>query len=672
MPKPIRTKEECHFTSVQGSKWEEVCESIPIIDWRVYPQLSKLSVSNNPQTFLQNIQVPELHYVYPGYDGFRFKLTFMNSSPVDWVIVSSPKLNGNQLNLQPGENTDLSYSFQNLDLLELGVTQITIKCQAFGVKNGVETELENEIVEGVLQMLKTDNSGSTITTNKEVFNLTFNLANNVLSGDKEIIVYSKNQVGWESQPFNLIVTKTDNQSTTSLFLSLSQTAIVAGNYGEQMIIKADGKQKRVTIKLAVINDTTQFYLSQDNFDFTLLLSENKKASGIVSVDNPNGLAITMDSSPSFLSSCVFTNGKVTFESKNAETLGVGLFSGNIVLKSGNVQKNIFVKVDVVEHIVNDFSRSGYYFALDKNKVAMTRVNPLAVKVFMKLDMFFMGYDKMYNESQVYQLPYFQNKVTFYPGEEINDFFAKERSLKYFEDSFDAYQFAVVKMTFSEIDEADNVVNSFVLDNVRFAPGYKPKCFPFFTDFPLRSLNNKSRLAISADMIGLNVDVSKLLSKIRQTAKIGYNVRSFLFNKSVLNVSNEVADLGKVKLIPVPASDKVVNIFFETHNLVFDWFSCVADYELPTEFEHTVSENVESGSEEKFETKQTDNLTINTGWILHEEVELIDAIFNSNFVIIQLPEKSVRAIPTAKKNSLGTSQKGFKSMMLEFKILKDER
>ena len=359
---PIRTKEECHFTSVQGSKWAEVCEQVPIIDWRVYPQLSKLSVSNNPQTFLQNIQVPELHYIYPSYDGFRFKLTFMNSSPVDWANVSSPKLNGNVLNIQPGENTDLAYSFQNLDLLELGVTQITIKCQAFGVKNSLETELENEVVEGVIEMLKTDNSGSTITTNKEVFNLTFNLANNVLSGDKEIFVYSKNQVGWESQPFNLTVTKTDNQSTTSLFLALSQTAIVAGNYSEQMIIKADGKQKRVTIKLAVINDITQFYLSHDNFDFTLLLSENKKASGVVSVDNPNGLAITMESFPNFLSTCVFANEKVTFESKNAETLGVGLFSGNIVLKSGNVQKNIFVKVDVVEHIVNDFSRSGYYFA----------------------------------------------------------------------------------------------------------------------------------------------------------------------------------------------------------------------------------------------------------------------------------------------------------------------
>lgn len=665
----IRTKEECHETSI-SQKIVEICEVVPIIDWKLYLQNPKLSVSNNPQKFVQNIQVPELQYIYPTYNGFRFVITIMNSSPENWVNITSPKLDGNSLNLNPGENVDLTYTFQNLDLLQVGITQLALKCQAYGVKNGVETELDNEKIEGILEMFKADSSGSTISTNREIFNLSFNQANNILSGDKEIIIYSTNQVGWESKPFDLNVSKNQNQNSTSLILSLDQTSIEIGNYSEQMIIKADGKQKRVTINLAVVNDANQFYISQDYFDFTLLLSENKNASGTISVDNPNSLSISLESFPDFLTSCSYDNNSVTFQSKSATQLGVGLFSGNIVLKAGDVQKTIFVKINVVEHIVNDFSRSGYFFALDKNKVAMTRVNPLAVKVFMKLDMFFMGYGKMYNETQVYQLPYFQNKAIFYPGDEVNDFFVKQRSIQDFTTSFDAYQFAVVKMTFSEINEADEVMNSFILDNVRFAPGYKPKCFPFYTDFPVRSVTSKSRLAIAADMIGYNIYISNLLSKINQMSRIGYNVRSILFDKK--DLSGNDLDLGKVKLVPIPDQQKVVNIYFETHNLVFDWFSCAGDYELPTEFEHTVSDNVESGSEEKFETKQTDNLTINTGWILHEETEVIDAIFNSNFVIIQLPEKTVRAIPTAKKNNLGTSQKGFKSMMLEFKILKDER
>lgn len=665
----IRTKEECHETSI-SQKIVEICEVVPIIDWKLYPQNPKLSVSNNPQKFVQNIQVPELQYIYPTYNGFRFVITIMNSSPENWVNITSPKLDGNSLNLNPGENVDLTYTFQNLDLLQVGITQLALKCQAYGVKNGIETELDNEKIEGILEMFKADSSGSTISTNREIFNLSFNKANNILSGDKEIIIYSTNQVGWESQPFDLNVSKNQNQNSTSLILSLDQTSIEIGNYSEQMIIKADGKQKRVTINLAVVNDANQFYVSQDYFDFTLLLSENKNASGTIFVDNPNSLSISLESFPGFLTSCSYANNSVTFQSKSATQLGVGLFSGNIVLKAGDVQKTIFVKINVVEHIVNDFNRSGYYFALDKNKVAMTRVNPLAVKVFMKLDMFFMGYGKMYNETQVYQLPYFQNKAVFYPGDEVNDFFVKQRSIQDFTTSFDAYQFAVVKMTFSEINEADEVMNSFILDNVRFAPGYKPKCFPFYTDFPVRSVTSNSRLAIAADMIGYNIYISNLLRKINQMSRIGYNVRSILFDKK--DLSGNDLDLGKVKLVPIPDQQKVVNIYFETHNLVFDWFSCAGDYELPTEFEHTVSDNVESGSEEKFETKQTDNLTINTGWILHEETEVIDAIFNSNFVIIQLPEKTVRAIPTAKKNNLGTSKKGFKSMMLEFKILKDER
>lgn len=667
----IRTKEECRETSI-SQKIVEICETVPIIDWRIYLQNAQLSTSNNPTTFVQNVQVPELQYIYPLYDSFRFKLQISNSSSENWCVTSSPKLSGEILNLLPGENTDLSHSFQHLDLLPNGIVEIMMKIRAYGVKNGVETELENETITGTLKMSKSNSSGTTISTNREVFNLNFNLANNQLSGDREIIIYSKSNVGWEDVPFGLNVNKTENSTTTILVLNLSSTEIISGSYSEQMILKADNRQKRVTINLTVTNDPNQFYVDPQSFDFNLDFNSTQKASGTASVTNPNGLTITLDSFPNFLQSCNFNGSQITFQSKSVAQLGVGLFSGNIVLKAGSVTKNIFVKINVHKHLVNEFSGEAYYFALDKRKVELTRINTSAIKVYMKLDMFFLGYNQAVSESQTYQLPYFLEKATFYPGDEVNDFFVKQRALQSFQNHFSAYQFAVVKMTFSEIDDADNVISSFVMDNVRFAPGYTPKCFPFFTDFPLRSIYQKSRPVVSGDQLTYTQDYMDFLQSLNTLYGFGYNVRSYCFSAEILQAQNEIVDFGELAFVPIPESQKVINIFFETHNLVFDWFSCNGSYELPKDFEHTISDNVKPGAEEKFDTKENQTISISTGWILDEEVEIVDAIFNSNFCILQLPEKTVRAIPISKKNNLKSSQKGFKSMMLEFKILKDER
>ncbi|WP_313373785.1 hypothetical protein [Chishuiella sp.] len=666
----IRTRKDCHIsTGSQGTY--EVCETVPLVDWNLLPQNPKLSTTNNLSSIIQNIQLPELQYIYPLYSSFKYVISFINSSSVDWVKCSASKLNGNVLNVSPGENVDLTYSFYNLDLLGIGITQLVVRCQAFGVKNGIETEL-NESIEGIIEMSKTDNSGSTFSTNKDVFNLEFNLANNTLSGDKEIIVYSKNNVTWTNQPFNLSVNKIENQTTTSLFLDLKTTSIIEGSYSDLFLIGAEGKSKRVTINLSVVNNISQFYITPDNFDFSLLKSENKTASGVVIVDNPNQLSIELDSYPNFLKSCVFQNNQIKFETKNANDLGVGLQSGNIKLKTDKAEKSIFIKVDVVEHLISDFVNEPYYFALDRKKILLNRVNLLAVKVEMKLEMFFIGYGQTYNEVEIYQLPYFQNKVIFYPGEEVNDFFVKQRNKQSFIDSFDAYQFALVKITLSEIDDSDNLLKNYSLDQIRFVAGYKPKCFPFFTDFSVRRFFSDSNISISAAMIPIHKDVNDLVSRIGQKLNNGYLVRTINFNAKKFNSEYRIENFNSIQFIPIPGSSKIVNIYFETHNLVFDWFTCSADYEFPSDFEHTVSDNVKSGNEEKFETKQTKNITINTGWLLNEEVEVIDAIFNSNFVLIELPDKVIRAIPTAKKNNLGTSEEGFKSLMLEFKILQDER
>lgn len=161
---------------------------------------------------------------------------------------------------------------------------------------------------------------------------------------------------------------------------------------------------------------------------------------------------------------------------------------------------------------------------------------------------------------------------------------------------------------------------------------------------------------------------KLLNEIGQTFNNSSAVRTFTFTETDISVY----DFSKLKLVPVSAPEKHAVIFWETHNLVFDWLHVNGEFEIPSDFENTLSENVKNGKEEKFDSIQKDTFNINTGWILPEERQLIDELLKSRFVIIETEEKTVKAIPTGKKSTIKSSKKGFEEMILEFKILNDER
>lgn len=666
----IRTKIETQCSSwitgydTNGTRiYDRACVNyqVNIVDWNVWPELAKFDNTTAPASFTQKITVPELQDIYPSYDYFKWKISFNNSSPVDWVTPQSPSLEGDFLNLNPGETADINYAFKNIATLPNGLATLVVKVQAYGVNGGVETLLQNESVTGNIEFTKSGASG-VFTTDREVYNLQFNRSTNTLSGDTQIKIYSKTGVSWGAAPFSLGVTSAEVADGTVLDLALASTTFQDGGYTSGFDLMANGQQKTVTVNLEVLNNATQFYVSPSSFDLQLMLADNLNSGGSVIISNPNKLTINLESFPAFLETCAVNGNKVDFTTKKAQELGTGLYSGNIILKSGAVSKTIFVKLSVVEHIKNDFTGSAYYFALDKKAVTLNKVSPTAVKVEMQLDMFFSGYGQNSTESQKYESTYFKNSVTFYPGDEVNDFFLKLRSKRDLFSNFLAYQFALVTITLRELDSSDNVLNTFSVPNLRFAPGYKPKCFPFFTDFGVRSVYEKSQILISADTIGTKPELASLEAVLNS----GANVQTWSKKKT------DLTDIPKIDFIPLPEIAEVAHIFWETHNLVFDWFTASEKHTRPADFDHTISDNVTNGEEEKFGTKQTDTLTLNTGWLLEEETELIDALIASNFCLIYLKGKLYRCLPQTKKNALRDSETNKFSMDLEFKILKDAR
>ena len=351
---------------------------------------------------------------------------------------------------------------------------------------------------------------------------------------------------------------------------------------------------------------------------------------------------------------------------------MGNYSGDVILKSGSVTKAININLSVLQAIIHDFTNANYFFALDKNKVILNKTNTSSTYVKMVLDMFFQGFGKTYQENQTYTFPFFQGSVEIYPGEEIQDFFIKAIDFVRVSNPQNQYNLANVNLKFYEMTDADVIVSIFTLDNLKFAPGKKPKCFPFFTDHSVRSTYPLSLINISVDKLSDKTEIVDLytqyqLSKPVFSNSLGIDNFQFERNKFLQNLENSIISNSKLQFIPLPSVDEVVHIEWENQNLVFDWFTAVKKTKETTEIEHITGES-KLYKEEKFDSSYSKPFTVNTGWIMEEEIDLISDLLMSRICIIHYSGKTVKAFPIGKKNELKDSENNKFSMDLEFKIL----
>ena len=125
--------------------------------------------------------------------------------------------------------------------------------------------------------------------------------------------------------------------------------------------------------------------------------------------------ISVDLFPSFIDSVTIANNIVTIVTKNSSGLILGNYSGDIILKSGSVQKSIAINMTVLQAVSHDFTGSAYYFAEDPNKVIINKTNTGSAYVKLTLNMFFKGYGSEHQENQVYTFPFFQGSTKIFPG-----------------------------------------------------------------------------------------------------------------------------------------------------------------------------------------------------------------------------------------------------------------
>ena len=111
----------------------------------------------------------------------------------------------------------------------------------------------------------------------------------------------------------------------------------------------------------------------------------------------------------------------------------------------------------------------------------------------------------------------------------------------------------------------------------------------------------------------------------------------------------------------------INLAFYNSNLVPDWLTITGDFKISDDYTHTISRNVISGNEEKFDSEKTKTLTINTGFILKSELEILDEIAESKLIFIEINGKYYKGILTTNKISKEDSTEELIARDLEFLI-----
>lgn len=667
---------------------------VPIREWSVNPQTFRPKYTKGgdvPEAFT-DITFPELNkWEHAKYGKVRYKISASLPTGENWLRLSAENLTGDTFTPDNLVSSRVHFVFQNLDALDRGIHQATVVVNAYGVdEHGDLHFIESGPAIDISLTVEGDGGVSSgIYTDKDVYNIRYNKSSEELEGEKVITIYnlrSQDFIPYADPPFNLSFIKEEALDPKRLLVTLIPDGInlEVGSYSKAWIFKTRRKwfeghhiNKIVTINLEVIDDSNDFNLTPKNFDFQISKSDVVDIqTGTVTINNPNNLNLSITASPSFLENVQINDNFLTFNTKSSASLNVGDYSGDIIVTGGSVSKKVRVNLQVSQGLQSDFTNKAYYFTLDGEKIIIPKTKSFSAYAKITANMYFKGYGEEHLETQEYVYPFISDSIEYRPGEDVQDFFIRIKDY-YQQDGQYQYDLSPVSFLIQEYDADDNLISENRLNNIFFAPGKTPKCFPVFTDFPIRRYYPGSTVSFAHDCIRPNNDI-KAVYNLSNYGEGMLEKGKFQVNKIWLysdNFNEQPADLAGVELIPFPdTGNGVIHIFFENQNLVLDWFSCPNSFQKKFSFTHIFDDS----NKTKFGSLETENIIINTGWILREEIELINAIIKSRlcFIVIRRPNEDedeiITAKPISKKNEIYDTNSSKFNIDLEFNIKTDER
>ncbi len=334
----------------------------------------------------------------------------------------------------------------------------------------------------------------------------------------------------------------------------------------------------------------------------------------------------------------------------------------------------------------NFTTDEIVFCLDNNPLEIEQSNESSVVAKMYLQMHFEGYgNDPYNLLQIYEQVFFEGKAMFYPGEEVQDFFAEVNHFSQIRINESEvvpsllFNAASVNIVVKEFDSDNRVQKTYELNNLYFLPGKKPMAFPYLTGSQIRTTYSGSLIMLS--VLGKYMNAEKL-NKINgnpvdvSSVTDEYAVYSLTIKRSELDLIFGNQKIVKDSLIafePIPTPRDSIDAIFINQNLCPEWFTFSGEWEEHTELNQILSKHTERGVDFKAKVDRKNTFKLNTGWLFEEELGLLSEMMQSKYCWIRIQSEWIRCIPISKKVLPYDSERNVNSQIVEFqKVTENER
>lgn len=575
----------------------------------------------------------------------HFTIQFLGTS-VEWLFAPGT-IDGYPI-IEDG-TSDIPLELQNVSMLTAGtyIAKIYI-------------DISNEV--GVIRTLEstvyftlTGSSSPVINTDAPSYSVIFNRANNNISGNIDVGILNNTDSKLLSfwQPSTIFEPKTgftsgftleDNTTSPMLLNSalpesgtVTHLCRILGPIGEFIT--------NFTVNLLILN-VNGIGVNPTSLSFEVIKNTSEKTA-VLNIVNPLGLDFTIET-PDWLTASVLSGNTSLGIDITTETSSLNANTYNGIIKILFDGGFIDVPVQLILKQFITIDASPYNFCLDIPPLLFTKINELAryVKVTLSAKYKVMGVETVFNQD--FAIPYIDNRAWFELGKKLHNYFPRFRNHLFDISAPTEFLKAInCDLILEELNVDYESLLSENLNGLKFFPGSEPEIFPILTNFGFRKKNKGTILFIT------HADGDQFLTeKITDTSLI-----------------DEVThDAKSVKLYEYPAVYSPIHMQWENQNLVPEWFTFTGEYSINSDFSHISSKNVLNSLMEKFETSKIKKLSINSGFILKEEIKMIEEMIESKIAFIKIDEQIFHCYNVTPKMVVANSIEMIIERDLEFIIV----
>lgn len=465
----------------------------------------------------------------------------------------------------------------------------------------------------------------------------------------------------------------------SVAVSVDPSGLSVGYYEGNIVVQDQNFTRSILVKLTVTGEDTStdfLYATPQNLEFLSEFEVVNATLKALQIEASDTWTITKNDAWIVLSASSGVAGITSINiSVASEVLETGTYTAPITITMGNIVKQVFITVTVVQFFTNGLTSEALYFAKDRNKLNISSIQD---NTYLQLDVSASTKDDVITYTQ--EVPYFKGLAKIVIGEET------EVLLKSFKPSANLFSairnnikpivYQIASKNINKLTNSVSVVQGF--SNISFLPGKTPVVankLCYIPEYITITENAILSLSVLADAFPGNLVV---------TGAINHQISGSLANdlyvyNAILNLSNLGLVTGDV--IQITFGTLVVNatikpsqpeeniIAFENEWKEYEYFSTTGFLTKTDAIIKTTTElAVEDEKQSKIVTIDAGiDYTLNTGYIYsQQEKDWLTKILQAKRVFFYEDNDFTEIILTTTKLERYKTRENMASYNLQFK------